>query len=56
MPWEFLISCTDLESGRFTVEHVVNPVLQLLSPPHELEVRSASCLSMPDASAELARC
>lgn len=52
----FVLNCPDLESGEFTVAHVVNPVLELPAPPRQLEVRVEGCLSIPGASAELPRC
>ena len=50
----FVLDCPDLDTGERTVGHVVNPTLQL-PPPRELLLREEGCLSVPGASAEVAR-
>ncbi|MFC4943763.1 peptide deformylase [Pseudonocardia sp. GCM10023141] len=51
----FVLDCPDLDTRERTVGHVVNPVLELPPPPRELVERAEGCLSVPGASAELAR-
>jgi len=50
----FVLDCPDA-SGKHTVAHVVNPVLQLPPPPRDLDDDVEGCLSVPGQQAHLAR-
>lgn len=50
----FVLDCPDA-TGRRTVAHVVNPVLELPPPPRHLDDDIEGCLSVPGQHAHLAR-
>lgn len=50
----FVLDCAD-SSGRRTVAHVVNPMLELPPPPRQLDDDIEGCLSVPGQHANVAR-